>query len=428
YLDPQGNSKYKLNGMSEVLSVPYALHAKSADTFTGTISPAQLPDFYTAAEIDEIFLNILSEGTSTSGFSGDYQDLENKPLLFSGLYNDLKNKPEIYTKAEINNLIQSIDNSGVAPQHLKLEGKILSISGGNSISFENWDSSGGIVFSGNYEDLQNKPELFSGEFNDLKNTPVFFSGLFADLQDKPELYDKTEIDKLIEDIQTSGGSSFSGIYDDLMNKPEVYNRTEIDMLIEGIETAGGASFSGNYDDLENKPVLFSGLFADLQYMPELYDKTEIDKIIEGIETTGGSFSGNYDDLENKPVLFSGLFADLQDKPELYDKTEIDKLIEGIETSVGSSFSGIYDDLQNKPEIYSRTEIDNLIQSIETTGVAQQNLNLDGETLSISGGNSISFANWDTNAADDFSGLWDDLQNKPELYNKTEIDKLIQDIE
>ena len=27
---------------------------------------------------------------------------------------------------------------------------------------------------------------------------------------------------------------------------------------------------------------------------------------------------------------------------------------------------------------------------------------------ISGGNSLSFENWDTNAADDFSGVYDDL--------------------
>src|SRR5690606_7484465 len=57
-IDTQGKSNYNLNGISEILSVPYALHAKSADSFTGSISPSQLPDFYTADEIDNILLDI----------------------------------------------------------------------------------------------------------------------------------------------------------------------------------------------------------------------------------------------------------------------------------------------------------------------------------------------------------------------------------
>src|SRR5690606_15759314 len=211
-----------------------------------------------------------------------------------------------------------------------------------------------------------------------------FSGIFADLQEKPELYTKTEIDNLIEGIETTGGSSFSGDYEDLINKPVL--------------------FSGEFADLKNKPVLFSGLFADLQDKPELYskseiyNKTEIDNLIEGIETTSGSsFSGKYDDLENKPVLFSGLYSDLQNKPVL--------------------FSGQFADLQNKPELYNKTEIDNLMEGIETTGGTPQDLILEGSTLSISGGNTISFENWDTNAADDFDGEYSSLNGVPKIYTQ-----------
>jgi hypothetical protein len=562
-VDLKGNSDYKINGINEMLSVPYALHAKSADSFTGVISPSQMPDFYTADEIDNILIDINTDGginqslklnensltisggnivsfenwdtNAADDFSGIYEDLQNKPELFSGVYADLQNQPELYDKTEINNLIDGIETTGGSPQNLNLEGASLSISAGNSISFENWDTNAEDDFSGIYEDLQNKPELFSG--------------LYADLQNKPELYDKTEIDNLIIGIETTGGTpqnlnldkntltisngnsisfenwdtnaadDFSGIYDDLQNKPELYDKTEINNLIDGIETTGGSpqnlnlegaslsisagnsisfenwdtnaadDFSGIYDDLQNKPVLFSGAYADLQNKPQLYDKTEIDNLIIGIETTGGTpqnlnldkntltisngnsisfenwdtnavddFSGIYDDLQNKPVLFSGAYADLQNKPQLYDKTEIDNLIIGIETTGGTpqnlnldentltisngnsisfenwdtnaadDFSGIYDDLQNKPELYDKTEINNLIDGIETTGGSPQNLNLEGSNLTISSGNSISFENWDTNAADDFSGIYEDLQNKPELYNKTEINNLIDGIE
>src|SRR5690606_34450534 len=103
---------------------------------------------------------------------------------FSGIYDDLQNKPELYSKAEIDNIIQGIETTGGSPQSLNLEGETLSISGGNSISFENWDTNAADDFSGLYDDLENKPELFSGEYADIKNKPVLFSGLFADLQEK----------------------------------------------------------------------------------------------------------------------------------------------------------------------------------------------------------------------------------------------------
>jgi hypothetical protein len=584
-VDLKGNSNYKINGINEMLSVPYALHAKSADSFTGVISPSQMPDFYTADEIDNIIIDFNTDGgvnqslklnensltisggnivsfenwdTNTADdFSGIYDDLQNKPELFSGVYADLLNQPELYNKTEINNLIEGIETTGGSPQNLNLEGLNLSISAGNSISFENWDTNAADDFSGIYDDLQNKPELYDKtEINNLiegiettggspqnlnlegsnlsisagnsisfenwdTNAADDFSGIYDDLQNKPELYDKTEINNLIEGIETTGGSpqnlsleglnlsisagnsisfenwdtnatdDFSGIYDDLQNKPELYDKTEINNLIDGIETTGGSPqnlnlegsnlsiSAGNSISFENWDTNatddFSGIYDDLQNKPELYDKTEINNLIEGIETTGGSpqnlnlegsnlsiSAGNSISFENWDTNtaddFSGIYDDLQNKPELYDKTEINNLIDGIETTGGSpqnlnlegsnlsisagnsisfenwdtnatdDFSGIYDDLQNKPELYDKTEINNLIEGIETTGGSPQNLNLEGSNLSISAGNSISFENWDTNTADDFSGIYDDLQNKPELYDKTEINNLIDGIE
>lgn len=60
-------------------------------------------------------------GAGTSDFSGNYNDLTDKPVLFSGSYNDLENKP--------------------------------------------------TLFSGNYNDLDDKPILFSGSYNDLTDIP-----------------------------------------------------------------------------------------------------------------------------------------------------------------------------------------------------------------------------------------------------------------
>ena len=249
-VDIQGNTNYKINGISEMLSVPYALHAKSADSFTGTIFPSQMPDFYTADEIDNILLDINTVG-------------------------------------------------GVS-QSLKLNENNLTISGGNIVSFENWDTN---------------------------------------------------------------------IADD---------------------------FSGFYDDLQNKPVL--------------YDKSEIDNLIAGIETTGGTPQNLNLDLNTLSISGGNSIS-----------------FENWDTNAADDFSGIYDDLQNKPVLYDKSEIDNLIAGIETTGGTPQNLNLDLNTLSISGGNSISFENWDTNANDDFDGAYSKLTGAPKIYTQDEVNNIKAEI-
>lgn len=59
--DPTGGTNYTIEGTQQLLSVPYALYAESA----------------------------------ANSFSGNYNDLTNRPELFSGDYNDLTNRPTI---------------------------------------------------------------------------------------------------------------------------------------------------------------------------------------------------------------------------------------------------------------------------------------------------------------------------------------------
>ena len=85
-------------------------------------------------------------------------------------------------------------------------------------------SSSSSAFSGDYDDLTNKPTIptaFSGDYDDLTNKPtiVHFSGDYDDLTNKPTIV------------------HFSGDYDDLTNKPTI-----------------PTAFSGDYDDLTNKPT------------------------------------------------------------------------------------------------------------------------------------------------------------------------------
>lgn len=117
--DPTGGTNYIEMGISQLLSVPYALLAKTVETVdyietdpvfgasvakgittTDTIEwNAKLDSF---SEVDPIYGASVAKGiteadtaswNAKSNFSGSYTDLTNKPTLFSGDYNDLTNKP-----------------------------------------------------------------------------------------------------------------------------------------------------------------------------------------------------------------------------------------------------------------------------------------------------------------------------------------------
>jgi hypothetical protein len=131
-------------------------------------------------------------------------------------------------------------------------------------------AAGDGTFSGDYDDLTNKPTiptdvsdlsdttnlLFSGSYNDLSNTPALFDGDYVNLTNTPALFD--------------------GDYTSLANTPSL--------------------FSGDYDDLTSKPALFDGAYSSLTGTPAL-------------------FSGSYVDLTNKPTIPTDV-SDLTDTTSL----------------------------------------------------------------------------------------------------------------
>ncbi|MBQ7550151.1 MAG: hypothetical protein IJT04_01310 [Bacteroidales bacterium] len=150
--DPNGGSNYTIAGTQQLLSVPYALYA----------------------------------GSSANGFSGDYNDLTNKPTIptvpenlsdfnndlglatvaTTGSYNDLTNQPEIPTVPA--NLSDFNNDLGLAT----------------------------VATTGSYNDLTNIPEeqvlsisndtiyLTGGSFVKLPAATVGFSGDYNDLTNK----------------------------------------------------------------------------------------------------------------------------------------------------------------------------------------------------------------------------------------------------
>lgn len=99
--DPAGGTAYTVTGTSQLLSVPYALHAKTAESVKGGITESD--PVFTAW--DKSYNDLADKPTlSTVATSGSYNDLADKPTLStvatSGSYNDLTDKPTTISTAQ----------------------------------------------------------------------------------------------------------------------------------------------------------------------------------------------------------------------------------------------------------------------------------------------------------------------------------------
>lgn len=180
------------------------------------------------------------------------------------------------------------------------------------------------------------------------------------------VYTKTEIDDIIANLPTDGGSGSADL-SDYYTKSEITallaNKANSSDLLDYVTSSELASVatSGDYEDLSNTPsipsntsdltndsgfltsndvatVATSGSYNDLSNKPDL----------TVYETKAEAFSGDYTDLTNKPDLtvyqtisnaFSGDYDDLVDKPDL-----------SVYQTIANAFSGSYNDLTDKPTI------------------------------------------------------------------------------
>ncbi len=149
---------------------------------------------------------------ATVATSGQYADLSNKPALAdvatSGLYSDLSGTPSLPSAS--NDVATDVSVTGAAGvlntyaradhQHAhgnqnggSLHSAATTLSAGFMSAADKVKLDGLENFSGDYNDLSNKPTLFSGAYADLSGKPalanVATSGAYADLSGTPSLAD-----------------------------------------------------------------------------------------------------------------------------------------------------------------------------------------------------------------------------------------------
>ena len=179
-IDTTGGTNYTITGTTRLLSVPYALHAKTAESFSGTIS-----------ETDPAF----------AAWDKDYNDLSNKPDLSNYATKDRLN--QIITNIDYNNIINKPDLSNSATIDM------LNLNGTND-----------------YNELINKPDLSVYATIDMINE----NGIsldYNDLINKPDLSNYATIDMVNQ-------NSANPDYNDLLNKPDLSIYATKDMANQNI--------------------------------------------------------------------------------------------------------------------------------------------------------------------------------------------------
>ena len=137
------------------------------------------------------------------------------------------------------------------------------------------------LFSGDYEDLSNKPELFSGDYDDLSNKPNLFSGNYNDLTNKPTIptvpvnvsafYNdagylnahqdltgyatESYVDEAIANIELPDGGITVETDPTVPSWAKQANKPTYTAQEVGALPANTALFSGDYNDLSNKPTI-----------------------------------------------------------------------------------------------------------------------------------------------------------------------------
>ncbi len=245
-IDPTGGSNYTISSTQQLLSVPYALYANEAG----------------------------------NSFSGDYNDLTNRPTIpqtVGELANDANYITLEQVPAQVNadwnatSGVAEILNKPTIPSVPTVVSAFTNDAGyitgytETDPVFTAWDK--------NYNDLTNKPTLFSGNYNDLTNKPTIPTvptNVSAFTNDAGYITGYTETDPVF--------TSWDKSYNDLTDKPTI---PTVPTVVSAFTNDAGYltgysetdpqfnAWDKNYNDLTNKPTLFSGNYNDLTNKPTI---------------------------------------------------------------------------------------------------------------------------------------------------------------
>ena len=187
-IDPNGGNSYSIESVQQLLSVPYALYAKEAGNgFSGDYNdlsnkptiptvPTNVSAFtndagYLTNFVEQQVLSISNDTVFLTG--GSFVKLPAFPTNLSQFTNDMNyvTTLDVQEAAGIPTVVSAFINdagyltSYTEQQVLSISNDTIYLTGGSYVKLP-------AGFDGNYNSLTNKPELFSGNYNDLTNKPT----------------------------------------------------------------------------------------------------------------------------------------------------------------------------------------------------------------------------------------------------------------
>lgn len=282
-------------------------------------------------DVDDLTNYTKSSELAAVATSGDYNDLENKPVI-----------PVVPT-----NVSDFVNDAGYITKDVD-----------NLTNYKKSSDLATVATTGNYNDLSNKPQIPSKTIVEVNQ-----------IQDTGEKIATVTVDGQSTDIYAPVVSTEVVISDTLGTGTKIATIT----------------VDGNPTDIKSPtvPTNVSSFTNDSGYITKNVD--DLTNYTPSSSLSSVATSGDYDDLQNKPdlsiyaessslatVATSGDYDDLQNKPDLSVYAESSNL-----ATVATS--GDYDDLQNKPSIpsisglASETFVTNAVSDHNSSSIAHSDI-------------------------------------------------------
>jgi|GEM_PF-4909279 len=329
--------------------VDLKLDAKADSTHNHDTTYAKKSHSHEIAEVEGLQAELDSKASATHSHS----------------YNDLDDKPTIPVVPDIE-LNDSTETSGKYISKIEVDG-----TNKHKLNITKKELPQG--FSGNYNDLTNKPtiptpptkvsELVNDKnyvdenFVNSKLTAVYkFKGSVANYTALPatdlvvgDVYDvkDTGMNYAWNGTDWDALGSFVDL-SDYYSKDETFSQEQVSQLLDSkVDKVSGKGLSSNdYTTIEKNKL--AGIEAGAEVNPTasevkiLYESnadtnafTDLEKAnVEKIPGIEGDIIDLQSNKADKTELFSGSYSDLTNKPAIYTKTEIDAMIGDIETLLG----------------------------------------------------------------------------------------------
>ena len=331
-------TKERLNKVENALAV-------ITDAVNSKVGISQLHNHENKEILDTISANKINEWDSKSNFDGDY--------------NNLTNKPTIPTKVS-----DLLNDSGYLTEHQDISGKVDKVDGKSLISDDEIERLSTLK---NYDDTN----IYS-QLNDIGSE----LSTKADKTELHSHSNKTVLDGISSAKVTEwdNKSTFSGNYNDLTNKPTIPSlngyATEqyVNEEIEKIDVTEQLTDYAKKSDLEvkaDKSYVDSAIesvdvssqltnYATKSELLSKVDKVAGKSLISDSEIERLSTLNNYDDTDIKNTLNSK--ANKTDLHSHTNKTVLDGITSAKvnEWNNKSTFDGNYNNLTNKPNIPTKT--------------------------------------------------------------------------